>query len=119
VADWIYQYGLLDEFAVNAYWTERYKDCLEACERLLSEDKLPANMRSRVEKNAEFAAEKIGIPDLPPVKPTSSWAPQAPAAGTELMVASLRERMGAELDRINLKVNHPGYDKSDKRPRVV
>ena len=27
--------------------------------------------------------------------------------------------MGAELDRINLKVNHPGDDKTDNRPRVV
>ena len=26
VEDWIYEYGLLDEFAINAYWTERYKD---------------------------------------------------------------------------------------------
>ena len=67
VEDWIYQYGLLDEFAVNAYWIERYQECLEACERLLSEDKLPANMRDRVQKNAEFAAEKIRIQRLPPV----------------------------------------------------
>ena len=35
------------------------------------------------------------------------------------MVAGLRERLGAELDRINLQVNHPGQDKTDKRPRVV
>ena len=26
---WIYDYGLLDELAVNAYWTERYQECLD------------------------------------------------------------------------------------------
>ena len=59
VQDWIYEYGLLDEFAVNAYWTERYQDCLEACQRLLRERKMPEDNYDRVKKNAEFAAEKI------------------------------------------------------------
>ena len=39
--DWIYEYGLLDEFAINAYWTGRYAECVDACDRLLSEGKLP------------------------------------------------------------------------------
>jgi glycosyl transferase family 1 len=52
-------------------------------------------------------------------KTRSTWAPQTPLAGTELMVEDLRKRLGSELDRINLQVNHPGSDKSDKRPRVV
>ena len=59
VLGWIYDYGLLDEFAVNAYWTERYQDCLDACQRLLREGKMPANMHDRVKKNAEVAA--IGL----------------------------------------------------------
>ena len=59
VQDWIYEYGLLDEFAVNAYWTERYQDCLEACQRLLRERKMPEDGYDRVKKNAEFAAQKI------------------------------------------------------------
>ncbi len=50
---------------------------------------------------------------------TSAWAPPTPLAGTELMVAGLRERLGAELNRINLQVNHPGHDKADVRPRIV
>ena len=48
VQDWIYEYGLLDEFAVNAYWTARYAECVDACDRLLSEGKLPTEMRDRV-----------------------------------------------------------------------
>jgi hypothetical protein len=59
VVSWIYDYGLLDEFAVNAYWIERYPDCLDACERLLRESKMPQDMHDRVKKNAKFAADKI------------------------------------------------------------
>ena len=35
VNDWIYEYGLLDELAINAYWTGRYEECIAACERIL------------------------------------------------------------------------------------
>jgi glycosyltransferase involved in cell wall biosynthesis len=49
----------------------------------------------------------------------TAWVPEAPAAGTELMVAGLRERMGKELERIDLRINHPGQDGADNRPRVV
>jgi len=48
----------------------------------------------------------------------SGWVPERPAAGTELMVAGLAERIGPECDRINLQVNHPGHD-DDGRPLVV
>ena len=61
VVSWIYEYGLLDEFAVNAYWTGQYQDCFDACQRLLREGNMPANMHDRVKKNAEFAALKIGL----------------------------------------------------------
>jgi hypothetical protein len=57
--DWVYDYGVLDEYAVNAYWTERYADCLAACERLLRNPKIPAETRLRVERNAGFAREKL------------------------------------------------------------
>ena len=58
VEDWIYEYGLLDELAVNAYWTGKYAECVDACDRLLSEGKLPIEKRDRVLKNKEFALEK-------------------------------------------------------------
>jgi glycosyltransferase involved in cell wall biosynthesis len=47
------------------------------------------------------------------------WVPDAPAAGTELMLAGLKERLGEDLERINLNINHPGTDTKDTRPRVV
>ena len=59
VEDWIYEYGLLDELAVNAYWTGRYAECADACNRLLSEGKLPTNMCDRVSKNKQFAIDKL------------------------------------------------------------
>ena len=61
VEDWIYAYGLLDEFAVHAYWTARYRECLDACQRLLRERQMPTHMYDRVNKNAALAAEKLGL----------------------------------------------------------
>lgn len=57
VDSWVYEYGLLDELAVNAYWSGQYKDCLDACHRLLREGNMPGHMRERIEKNADFARE--------------------------------------------------------------
>ena len=106
--------------AVNAYWTGKYAECVDACDRLLSEGKLPTDNRDRVLKNKQFAIDKLAEKNAPrSITLKSAWVPEAPAAGTELMVAGLRERIGKELERINLQVNHPGHDKTDKRPRVV
>jgi glycosyltransferase involved in cell wall biosynthesis len=56
---WIYDYGLLDELAVNAYWSGRYEECRVACERLLDEGKLPGAMRQRVSDNLRFALTHV------------------------------------------------------------
>ena len=66
------------------------------------------------------AAAVTGAHDSKASVPTgSTWTPKVRAAGTELMVAGLKERMGPELDQINLQINHPGHDDGDTRPRVV
>jgi glycosyltransferase involved in cell wall biosynthesis len=57
---WIYDYGLLDEFAVAAYWAGYYRDCLTACEALLAAGKVPEDQRGRVEANALAARQKLG-----------------------------------------------------------
>ena len=59
VQSWVYDYGLLDELAVNAYWTGRYAECADACDRLLTEVKLPPEHRERILKNREFALGKL------------------------------------------------------------
>ncbi len=49
---WIYETGLLDEFAVNAYWTGRHAEVVEACLKLIESGKLAAADLKRVTINA-------------------------------------------------------------------
>jgi glycosyltransferase involved in cell wall biosynthesis len=58
---WIYDYGMLDEFAVAAYWAGYYRDCLDACEALLAVGKIPADQRGRVEAIALAARQKLAV----------------------------------------------------------
>jgi glycosyltransferase involved in cell wall biosynthesis len=83
VEPWIYQYGLLDEFAINAYWAGNFRDCLGACLDLLGSDKLPESQRGRVAQNARFAAEKLSkAPDV------GSAAPKREIRGTLVQALS-------------------------------
>jgi glycosyltransferase involved in cell wall biosynthesis len=66
VENWIYDYGLLDEFSVLCYWTERYQECLDATTRILREGKIPEQDRARVQLNADYAAEKLKAMKLAP-----------------------------------------------------
>lgn len=59
IEPWIYEYGLLDEFAVNAYWAGRYMESMDASLRLLSDGKLPESERGRVLANLRFAFDKL------------------------------------------------------------
>jgi glycosyltransferase involved in cell wall biosynthesis len=59
VQNWVYDYGMLDEFAVTAYWAGHYRESLDACLKLLSEGKVPADQRPRIERNADYAREKL------------------------------------------------------------
>lgn len=59
VETWIYDYGLLDEFAVNAYWAGHYRDCLDAVLKAMKSGKVPATDQQRFIDNARFAFEKI------------------------------------------------------------
>jgi ADP-heptose:LPS heptosyltransferase/glycosyltransferase involved in cell wall biosynthesis len=86
VESWIYDFCLLDELAINAYWTGQYQECLDACNRLLSEGKMPEGMRERVEMNAKFAREK-----LEPSRPTSASNEVPLAAGIRVL-----ERIGID-----------------------
>jgi glycosyltransferase involved in cell wall biosynthesis len=56
---WIYDYGLLDEFAVAAYWAGYYRDCLDACEALLAAGKIPSDQSGRIEANARAARQQL------------------------------------------------------------
>lgn len=58
IEGWVYQWGLLDEFAILAYYAGKPFESLQACDRLLMEGKLPDSERERVLKNREFALAK-------------------------------------------------------------
>jgi glycosyltransferase involved in cell wall biosynthesis len=93
VEDWIYQYGLLDELAINAYWTGRYAECVDACDRLLSGNKLPTGMRDRISKNRDFAVGKLA--EAP------EWAsPEAELFARLLRAAREKEQLSCPDDEI-------------------
>ena len=55
----VYATGLLDEYAVNAYWSGHYAECLEACRKLLQSGKLEGDEVQRVSGNARVAVEML------------------------------------------------------------
>ncbi|WP_249133120.1 glycosyltransferase family 25 protein [Bradyrhizobium sp. AUGA SZCCT0182] len=63
---WIYEWGLLDEHAINAYWAGDYHSCIADCLRILERAKIDEATRTRVIANARFAQDK-----LREVKPSS------------------------------------------------
>ncbi len=56
---WIYDYGMLDEFSIAAYWAGEYQESFEAAEKLLKHPKLPPNQIPRVMQNLSYARDKI------------------------------------------------------------
>ena len=57
--EWIYEYGLFDEFSVLAYWSAHFEDCRAYAERLLLHTNLPAHERERVTANMQFALARL------------------------------------------------------------
>ncbi len=57
--DWIYEYGLLDEYAINAFWIDSYDECLKSCRKILSTARLSDADRERIQANADFARQKL------------------------------------------------------------
>ncbi|MBT9097280.1 glycosyltransferase [Methylovulum psychrotolerans] len=61
---WLYDYGLLDEFAITAYWAGHYQESLAACQQLLADKRIPAEHWPRIRANAGFAIAKLNQPEL-------------------------------------------------------
>jgi glycosyltransferase involved in cell wall biosynthesis len=56
-----YEWLARDEYAIAAYWTGQYEECLRMCDELLGPRcTLPAAERARVQKNRQFALDKLG-----------------------------------------------------------
>lgn len=69
---WIYAYGLLDEFAVSAYWAGHYQEAFDVCRQLLGTSELPASERPRIRENAMFAIGRLNRPELEALLPKLS-----------------------------------------------
>ncbi len=134
VETWIYDYGLLDEFAVNAYWAGDYRACLDTNMLLLARGNLPESLRDRIDANARFALAKLASEPtrdnavrqaaLPVsaanlTNPRDGWTPDRAQGGTELMVEGLSRRLGQDLKKIQLCVNLYQESDLDGRPLVV
>jgi glycosyltransferase involved in cell wall biosynthesis/SAM-dependent methyltransferase len=59
VEKWIYEYGILDELSVLAYWSGHYRESLDACLQLLEQGSIPDEQRDRVRQNAHHALGKL------------------------------------------------------------
>lgn len=71
VETWIYDYGMLDELAINAYWSGAYRESLDACLRSLSTGKLPPSELERVVANARRALAAESAAAAPAVSPAT------------------------------------------------
>lgn len=59
VEKWMSDYGLPLEQSIAAYWIGRYAECLVCSQRILTLKTLPENVRTQVQKNLQFAEEKL------------------------------------------------------------
>ena len=57
---WVYDYGILDEFSIIAFWSGNYKDSKEVCERILSKNNVPEHIRNRVKQNLQYSIDRMG-----------------------------------------------------------
>jgi len=59
VEEWIYNYGLLDEYSILAYWSGHIEESKWACEKLLSDKKMPEHYEGRITGNLQFALNRL------------------------------------------------------------
>ena len=55
----IYEWSILDEFCIAAYWTGHHKEAKIVGDRLLAEKKFPEDQKQRIEANHKFAIESL------------------------------------------------------------
>lgn len=55
----VYNFKFMDEFALSAYWSERYDECLKIYEELIVMNKVPNDQLPRILENINFAKSKL------------------------------------------------------------
>ena len=76
---WIYETGMLDEFAVNAYWAGHYTDTVDACLKILATGLLSGSEHKRIVANARYAWDKLSVAGMlavPGTTPVEADLPQ-------------------------------------------
>ncbi len=70
VTPWVYEWGMLFEYSITAYWVGEYRNSMAACKRLLKIEALPAEYRELTIANLKHAVrETIGAATQPPPPP--------------------------------------------------
>lgn len=59
VEKWMSDYGLPLEHSIAAYWLGKYAESLKGSMQILTKKELPENVRTQVQKNLQFATEKL------------------------------------------------------------
>lgn len=59
VTNAVYDFMLLDEYAIACYWTGRYRECRDTCIQLLNDNKVPQEYRDRINANLEHSIEAL------------------------------------------------------------
>lgn len=55
VAPWVYEWGILFEYSITAYWVGEFRNWFAACKKLLNIDSLPAEYRELTIENVRHA----------------------------------------------------------------
>ncbi len=58
---WVYDYGILDEFSIVAFWSGNYKESKEACEKILNKNNIPDHIRERVKQNLQYSEDRLRV----------------------------------------------------------
>jgi glycosyltransferase involved in cell wall biosynthesis len=66
VSRWVYDWGLLFEYSIAAYWVGQVQEALAACERLLADRRLPEPWRTHARQNRDYCRAALARARLSP-----------------------------------------------------
>jgi tetratricopeptide (TPR) repeat protein len=76
---WVYEWGLLFEYSIAAYWTGRHRAALDACDRLLEMSSLPEPYREQTKANRAYSVSAVAA-DSPAATNTTGDIPSVISA---------------------------------------
>lgn len=99
VERWVYEWGLLFEYSIAAYWAGRPRAALDACDRLLALPALPEPHRRQTIANREFCVSALR--GRPAVTSTTHrpWRPEAAIPQSRRIHAVGAKGDGAQSER--------------------